>query len=106
MSIATAAAAGPTLTPAEMLERVRAWVYALAHRYADRAGVSVEDFAHELRVEMFIRAANFNPAKDMHMHEGTLTIVNDDTIEFAGVGWVDGKPAPDHCPTMRLVRKK
>lgn len=54
----------------------------------------------------FAGGTNFNPAKDMHMHEGTLTIVNDDTIEFAGVGWVDGKPAPDHCPTMRLVRKK
>ena len=40
------------------------------------------------------------------MHEGTLKFVDDDHIQFSGVGWIDGKPAPDHCPTMVLVRKK
>jgi hypothetical protein len=54
----------------------------------------------------FAGGTNFDPAKDMHMHEGTLTFVNADTLEIAGVAWVDGKPAPDHCGTMRLVRKK
>jgi hypothetical protein len=55
---------------------------------------------------VFAGGTNLDPAKDMHMHEGTLTFVDDDHIEFAGVGWVNGKPAEDHCPTMKLVRKK
>lgn len=55
---------------------------------------------------LFAGGANLDPAKDMHMHEGTLTFVDDDHIEFSGVGWVGGKPAPDHCATMKLVRKK
>ena len=54
----------------------------------------------------FAGGSNFDPAKDMHMHEGTLTFVDDDHIEFSGVAWKDGKPAQDHCPTMKLVRKK
>jgi hypothetical protein len=54
----------------------------------------------------FTGGTNLDPAKDMHMHEGTLTFVDDDHIEFAGVAWVGGKPAPDHCATMKLVRKK
>lgn len=54
----------------------------------------------------FAGGTNFDPAKDMHMHEATVTFVNADTLEISGVAWVDGKPAPDHCGTMRLVRKK
>jgi hypothetical protein len=54
----------------------------------------------------FDGGTNFDPAKDMHMHEGTLTFVDDDHIEFAGVAWVDGKPAENHCGQMKLVRKK
>jgi hypothetical protein len=55
---------------------------------------------------LFAGGTNLDPAKDMHMHEGTLTFVDDDHIEFAGVAWVNGKPAEDHCTTMKLVRKK
>jgi hypothetical protein len=55
---------------------------------------------------VFVGGTNLDPAKDMHMHEGTLTFVDDDHIEFAGVAWVNGKPAEDHCGTMKLVRKK
>ncbi len=55
---------------------------------------------------VFAGGTNFDPAKDMHMHEGTLTFVDDDHIEFSGVAWVNGKPAEDHCGTMKLVRKK
>lgn len=54
----------------------------------------------------FAGGTNFDPAKDLHMHEGTLTFIDNDTIEFSGVAWVNGKPAEDHCPTMKLVRKK
>ena len=55
---------------------------------------------------LFAGGTNLDPAKDMHMHEGTLTFVDDDHIEFSGVAWVNGKPADDHCATMKLVRKK
>ncbi|AMV26657.1 hypothetical protein VT84_19820 [Gemmata sp. SH-PL17] len=55
---------------------------------------------------VFSGGTNLDPKKDMHMHEGTLTFVDDDHIEFSGVAWVNGKPAEDHCATMKLVRKK
>ena len=54
----------------------------------------------------FAGGTNLDPAKDMHMHEGTLTFIDDDHIEFSGVAWVGGKPAEDHCAKMKLVRKK
>jgi hypothetical protein len=54
----------------------------------------------------FAGGTNLDPAKDMHMHEGTLTFIDDDHIEFSGVAWVNGKRAEDHCPTFKLVRKK
>lgn len=54
----------------------------------------------------FAGGTGFDPAKDMHMHEGTLTIKDADHIEFAGVGWVNGKPAEDHCGVNKLIRKK
>jgi hypothetical protein len=61
--------------------------------------------ANQIRWE-FVGGTNLNPAKDMHMHGGTLTFVDDDHIEFNGVAWVDGKPSETHCGTMKLVRKK
>lgn len=54
----------------------------------------------------FAGGTNLDPAKDMHMHEGTITFIDDDHIEFSGVAWDGGKPAEDHCPVMKLVRKK
>ena len=32
--------------------------------------------------------------------------VDADHIEFSGAAWVNGKPAEDHCATMKLVRKQ
>jgi hypothetical protein len=61
--------------------------------------------ANQIRFQ-FAGGTNFDPAKDMHMHEGTLTFVDDDHIEFAGVAWINGKPETDHCATMKLTRKK
>ncbi len=61
--------------------------------------------ANEIRWK-FAGGTNLNPAKDTHMHEATLTFVDADHIELAGVAWVDGKPSPDHCGQMKLVRKK
>ena len=54
----------------------------------------------------FVGGSNLDPAKDMHMHEGTITFVDDDHIEIHGVAWVGGKPAEGHKCDMKLVRKK
>ena len=55
---------------------------------------------------VFAGGTNLDPAKDMHMHSGTVTFVDDDHIEFTGEAWEGGKPSPNHCGTMKLVRKK
>ena len=55
---------------------------------------------------VFTGGTNLDPAKDMHMHGGTVTFVDDDHIEFAGEAWEGGKPSENHCGTMKLVRKK
>lgn len=55
---------------------------------------------------VFTGGTNLDPTKDAHMHGGTLTIVDDDHIEFAGEAWENGKPSETHCACMKLVRKK
>jgi hypothetical protein len=54
----------------------------------------------------FAGGSNLDPTKDKHMHSATLTIVDDDHIEVAGVGWQGGAPAKDMCCGLKLVRKK
>jgi hypothetical protein len=54
----------------------------------------------------FAGGSNLDPGKDKHMHEGTLTFVDDDHIEFAGCCWEGGKPCKGTECKMRLVRKK
>ena len=54
----------------------------------------------------FAGGTNLDPAKDMHMHSATVTFIDDDRIEIAGEAWEGGKPCPNHCATMKLVRKK
>jgi hypothetical protein len=54
----------------------------------------------------FAGGTNLDPAKDMHMHEGTFTFIDDDHLEISGVAWANGKPLEDHCVKMTLVRKK
>jgi hypothetical protein len=54
----------------------------------------------------FVGGSNLDPAKDRHMHEATLTIVNEDRIEVAGTGWENGAPAKEMCCGLKLVRKK
>ncbi len=61
--------------------------------------------ANQLRFQ-FAGGTNLDPAKDTHMHEGTLTLVDADHIEVSGVAWANGKPLDDHCVNMTLVRKK
>jgi hypothetical protein len=54
----------------------------------------------------FAGGSNLDPAKDKHMHEGTITFVDDDHIEWSGVCWEGGKPAAGPACHMKLVRKK
>ena len=54
----------------------------------------------------FAGGANLDPKKDKHMHEATLTIVDEDHLEIAGVAWEGGAPAKDMCCGMKLIRKK
>ena len=55
---------------------------------------------------LFAGGGNLDPKKDRHMHDSTLTIVDDDHLEVKGVGWVNGAAAKDMCCGTKLVRKK
>jgi hypothetical protein len=54
----------------------------------------------------FTGGTNLKPEKDMHMHEGSIKWIDDDTIEWSWQGFMDGKPAEGHKVTEKLVRKK
>jgi hypothetical protein len=54
----------------------------------------------------FAGGSNLNADKDMHMHEGSITWIDDDHIEWSWVGYKDGKPASDHKVALKLARKK
>jgi hypothetical protein len=54
----------------------------------------------------FAGGSNLDPAKDMHMHEATITFVDDDHIEWVWVGYQGGKPDPGHKVALKLARKK
>jgi hypothetical protein len=54
----------------------------------------------------FAGGSNLDPARDKHMHEGTITFVDDDHVEWSGVCWEGGKPVEGSECKMKLVRKK
>src|SRR5262249_16724647 len=54
----------------------------------------------------FAGGSNLDPAKDKHMHEGTVTFIDDDHIQYSGVCLEGGKPAKGAECKMKLVRKK
>jgi hypothetical protein len=54
----------------------------------------------------FAGGTNLDPKKDKHMHEATLTIVDEDHLEVSGIGWENGGPAKEMCCGLKLVRKK
>ena len=54
----------------------------------------------------FAGGTNLDPAKDMHMHEGSITIVDEDHIEWSWQAYESGKRADGHMVSMKLVRKK
>jgi hypothetical protein len=49
----------------------------------------------------FEGGTNFDPEKDMHVHEGTLTIKDPNTLEVDFVAYSDGKPQPGDRATLR-----
>lgn len=55
---------------------------------------------------VFAGGSNLDPSKDMHMHGATVTILDADHIIVQGEGWENGKPSENHCPEMKLARKK
>jgi hypothetical protein len=57
-------------------------------------------------VWQFAGGTGLDPAKDKHMHNVTLTITDNDHIEFAVFGWAGGKPCKECDCRMKLVRKK
>jgi hypothetical protein len=54
----------------------------------------------------FAGGGNLDVTKDKHMHDLTLTFVDDDRIEVNGTGWENGAPAKEMCCGTKLVRKK
>jgi hypothetical protein len=60
---------------------------------------------NQLRFQ-FVGGCNLDPAKDAHMHEGTLTFVDDNHLDWSWTGYQGGKPAPGHQVALKLVRKK
>jgi hypothetical protein len=54
----------------------------------------------------FAGGGNLDVKKDKHMHEGTVTFVDDDHIEVNGIGWENGEPVKEMCCGLKLVRKK
>lgn len=54
----------------------------------------------------FAGGTNLDPKNDKHMHEATLTIVDDDHVEVNGIGWENGAPANEMCCGLKLIRKK
>ncbi|MGL4551151.1 MAG: hypothetical protein ACRC33_08185 [Gemmataceae bacterium] len=61
--------------------------------------------ANQIRFR-FAGGTGFDPAKDKHMHEATLTFADDDHVQISGSCWEGGKPADGPGCDMKLVRKK
>jgi hypothetical protein len=61
--------------------------------------------ANQIRF-LFAGGTNLNPAKDKHMHEATLTFVDDDHLDLIGSAWEGGKVCEGPGCDMKLVRKK
>ena len=67
--------------------------------------MKIEPADKELKF-VFAGGSNLDPAKDMHMHEGSIKWTDEDHIVWSWQGYMDGKPAKEHVVSMKLVRKK
>ena len=50
----------------------------------------------ENQIVFKFNGGNLDPTKDKHMHEATLTFVDDDHIEVKGTGWENGGSGEGH----------
>lgn len=53
----------------------------------------------------FDGGSNLDPAKDGHMHAGTIEFLGPDRVRAQWIGWDKGKPSA-HAPVFNLERKK
>lgn len=72
---------------------------------APRMRLDPKSPADELRF-LFDGGTNLDPAKDMHMHEGSIRFLDADTIQWTWQAWAGGKVQADHKADIKLVRKK
>ena len=54
----------------------------------------------------FVGGGNLDVTKDKHMHDATVTFLDDDHYEVNGTAWDKGEPCKEMCGVMKLVRKK
>jgi hypothetical protein len=54
----------------------------------------------------FDGGTNFDPEKDLHVHEGTLVIKDGNTLEVNFVAYTNGKPQPGDRATLRRKEVK
>ena len=54
----------------------------------------------------FDGGTNLDPAKDGHMHSGTVRFVGPDRVDAEWQGWQNGSPEGAHLATFHLARKK
>ena len=64
-------------------------------RAVEEAGVLQFDFAG---------GTNFDPAKDRHVHETTLRVIDKDTIESTSIGYNQGRPATIRVATLKRTK--
>lgn len=55
---------------------------------------------------VFVGGSNIDPAKDAHMHEGKIVIVDEDHIDWIWLSHRNGKLDTSHQVEMKLIRKK
>ena len=73
------------------------------------AGNQPKLIAHQINEKTFrfdfSGGSNFDPAKDLHMHEGQLEFIDENHIKGHWQAWLNGKPV-DHRVEFDLLRKK
>lgn len=52
----------------------------------------------------FAGGTNFDPAKDRHVHETTVRVIDKDTIESTSIGYNQGKPATIRVATLKRIK--
>lgn len=67
--------------------------------------VDASDLPEKLKFS-FNGGTNMDPTRDMNMHEGTITFIDDDHIETYRQSYENGKPTEVHTVHLKLARKR